>query len=338
MTTDRRLAKPPTMRQVAQHAGVDVSVVSRLLSGDPRLSVSEATKQRVLAAVRLLDYRPNLAARALRTSRGGMAAFVVPEFTSPVYSRVIAGAHRRATEEGYSIVVGEVTEDLGRLAQDYRVRGVDGMLLAGATLSDEAVRALGDAAVPVVVVNRLVPGTRRTAVVDYTGATELAADHLRDLGHRDVVVVAGPRHLDTTRDRVQAFTRRATANGARVRQVTARDLSGDAGLAAGQRLLSRNRDATAVFAPTLMLAVGVLAAAHRAGVSVPDELSIIALHDAELAKFTWPPLTTVSLPMTELGAAAVDHLLAVLSGADPEPSIVTTPPELVVRGSTGPPR
>ncbi len=326
------------MRQVAQHAGVDISVVSRLLSGDPRLSISEATRQRVLAAVQLLDYRPNLAARALRTSRGGMAAFVVPEFTSPVYSRVIAGAHRRATEEGYSIVVGEVTDDLRRLAQDYRVRGVDGMLLAGATLSDEAVCALADAAVPVVVVNRLVTGSRRTATVDYTGASELAADHLLDLGHRDIVVVAGPKHLDATRDRAHAFSRRARANGARVRQVTAKNLSGDAGVAAGSRLLAGSQVPTAVFAPTLMLAVGILAAAHQAGVPVPDQLSIIALHDAELAKFTWPPLTTVSLPMTELGAAAVDHLLAVLSGADPEASIVTTPPELVVRGSTGRPR
>ncbi|MEU1692865.1 LacI family DNA-binding transcriptional regulator [Streptomyces hirsutus] len=322
---------------MAQHAGVDVSVVSRLLSGDPRLSISQATRERVLAAVKTLDYRPNLAARALRTSRGGMAAFVVPEFTNAVYARVIAGAHRRAKEEGYSIVVGESTDDIGKLAREYRARGVEGILLAGATLSDEAIRALGDAAVPIVVVNRLVAGTRRTAVVDYTGASELAADHLTGLGHRDIAVIAGPKHLDTTRERIQAFARRAKASGARIRQVTAKDFSGDAGLVAGRRMLARGREATAVFAPTLMLAVGMLAAAHEAGVAVPEDLSLIALHDAELAKFTWPPLTTVAMPMTELGGAALDHLLKVLAGQDPEPSMVVTPPELIMRGSTARP-
>lgn len=325
-----------TMREVAQHAGVDISVVSRLLSGDPRLSVAPATRERVLASVKELDYRPNLAARSLRTLRGGMAAFVVPEFTSPVYANVITGAYRRATEHGYSIVVGEITEDLLRLTQDYRARGVDGVLLAGATLGEQSVRDLDRSPIPVVVVNREVEGLRRTAVVDYSLASRLAAEHLADLGHQEAVILCGPKGFDDAVNRVKAFTIAFRRRGGRTRRVRAEGLTGDAGMAAGRQLLARDNDATAVFATTLMLAVGMQAAAHENDVSVPGDLSIIALHDAELAKFTFPPLTTVALPMMELGEAALDHLLGVLDGKDPEPTVVTRDPVLVVRRSTGP--
>ncbi len=221
--------KPVTMRQVAQQAGVDVSVVSRLLNEDPRLSISPATRDRVLQAITDLDYRPNLAARALRTNHGGMIAFVVPDFTSSVYAHVISGAHQRAQEIGYAVVVDALDPDLARTARRYRARGIDGALLAGATLPDRDVVSLEDLSIPMVLLNRRVPGLTRTACVDYAAASRLAIDHLADLGHRDVMVLSSPRNADFT-ERLKAFRSRArsrrvttstaTAGGSRRRPAT----------------------------------------------------------------------------------------------------------------------
>lgn len=328
--------KPVTMRQVAQHAGVDVSVVSRLLNDDPRLSISAPTRARVLESIAQLDYRPNLAARALRTSHGGMIAFVVPDFTSSVYAHVIGGAHRRAQEVGYALVVDALDPDLERLALQYRARGIDGVLLAGATLPDRAVLATEGLSVPMVLLNRQVAGLARTARVDYAAASKVACDHLADLGHRTVAVISSPRNADF-RERLNAFRARARSRGMTVTTMPAPGISAEAGYNIGTQLARDLGAFTAVFCPTLMLGVGFLAAVNSAGVRVPERLSVMAMHDAEIASYTSPALSTVSLPMGELGALALDHLKALVDGEEPPPTVVETPPALMIRASTGPP-
>lgn len=323
------------MRDVAARASVDPSVVSRLLNDDPRLSISAATRERVLAAVHALDYRPNLAARALRTSRGGLIAFVVPEFTNQVYSSLVAGAHRQAIEDGYSIVIGEVEPDLAQLGRAYRARGVDGILLAGAMVDDEQIVALRGAGLPLVVVNRAVGGGADYVTVDYEAAAALAADHLLELGHREVVILSGPAGFDASTGRAAEFATAMRRNGkVRTRTVAATGITGDEGTATGHRLLDRHPSCTAVFTTTLMLAVGMLRAAHERGIRVPEQLSVLSIHDNEIAQFTWPPLTTVALPMTELGAASLRRLTAIIEGERSSDTVLDQPPRLVVRGST----
>lgn len=330
--------RPPTMKQVAALAGVDVSVVSRLLNDDPRLSVSEQTKERILDAVKQLGYRRNLAASSLRTARGLLVAFLLPEFTNPVYSRIAAGAQRRAVSLGYEVLLGDLEGASQDHIRGYRARGVDGILVAAGNLADEFIAGLaGD--LPVVAVNREIPGSRRWAVVDYRSGSRLAADHLNRLGHTKIGVLTGPGdQFDTGRQRVTAFTDALDEGARAVALVQADGLGPEAGRRAGAELLARHPEVTAVFATTLMLAVGLLRAAREAGLRVPDDLSVISLHDVELAGFMEPPLTTVAMPMVELGAAAFDQLLAVIDGEDPEPTVVAEPPVLNVRSSTAPPR
>ena len=323
------------MKDVAARARVDVSVVSRLLNDDSRLRIAPATRARVLDAVHALDYRPNLAARGLRTSRAGLIAFVMPRFSDATYARIVEGAHRRAINAGYAIVLGEFEPDLASLLRGYRARGIDGVLLAGGTLDDAVLHDLTRRDVPLVVVNRQVPELRCVATIDYHEASEIAAEHLLALGHRSIAVVAGPADFERSTAFAAAVRRGAQV---RTRTVRAEDVTGHGGLRAGRRLLARSPLPTAVFATTQMLAIGILRAAHEAGIRVPEDLSVVAIHDSELAEFAWPPLTTVAMPMAELGAAAFDHLVEILGGADPEPSVVAVAPTLVVRGSSGPVR
>ena len=330
--------RPVTMRQVAQAAGVDVSVVSRLLSGDDRLKISESTRERVMSKVRELDYRPNLAARALRTARGGLLAFVVPQFASAVNAPVISGAHRRARERGYSIVLGEMTEDLSQLLRDYRARGVDGVLVAGATLAEEQINVLADAELPVVLVNNSMSSTLSSAEVDYSAAARIAAEHLYELGHRRVVVLRGPRAVASPNRRSDLFEAAFRGLGGRTVRRVLKSVTSDGGAEAAGRLLTAELEVTALFTPTLMPALGVIARAHEQGRRIPEELSVMALHDAEVARLTWPQVSTVSLPMVELGATALDQVLGLVEGGKPTRTTVCTPPELIVRGTTAPPR
>ncbi|WP_214109123.1 LacI family DNA-binding transcriptional regulator [Acrocarpospora catenulata] len=333
-------AKRPTMKQVAARAGVDVSLVSRLLNDDPRLSIAPDTRRRVMDAVRELGYRRNLTARSLRTSRGLMVAFLLPEFTNPVYSRIVAGAHRRAASLGYAVMLSELDDTDAEDMRGHQARGVDGVLLAAGNLEDARIAELCGGDLPVIAVNRQIPGSRRWAVVDYGLGGRLAAEHLRELGHRRVGVLTGPGRFDSDGSRVRGFADALgdAVGGEDPPVVVADGLTPDDGLRAGAELLARHPEVTAVFATTLMLGVGLLRAASEAGIAVPGELSIVSLHDVDLARFMSPPLTTVAMPMVELGAAAFDQLLAVIDGQDPEPTVMTQPPVLVRRASTAPPR
>jgi len=327
------------MRDVASRAGVDTSVVSRLLSKDPKLSISLATRQRVVAAIEALEYRPNLAARALRTSRGGLVSFIVPQLTNQVYSAIISGANRKALQAGYSIVIGESSSDLAQTGREYRARGVDGVLLAGAMIDDDQIIRLYQTELPLVVVNRTIAGVADTVSLDYGAGCELAARHLLDLGHRRIVILTGPRGFDASTGRAAAFSASVRRMAKiRTRSMPSKGISGEDGTVAGHQLLDRYPDATAVFTTTLMLAVGLLRAAHERGIRVPDELSIVSMHDSEIAQYAWPPLTTVAMPMQDLGEQAFDRLVGLIEGKRAKAVTLRLPPTLMVRGSTAAPR
>lgn len=331
-------SRPPTLRDVAARAGVDRSLVSKVINNDPRLSIPDRTRERVMRAIEELDYQPNLVARGLRTTQTYMFAFRLPELTNPVYAPIIAGAQRRAMEHGYVIAVMGLDQLAPDANQTQRVRRVDGVLLASGTLPDDAVRGLVEIDTPTVVVNRRVDGVASSILVDDEAGSQLATEHLLDRGHRNLAVLTGPRGIDTSDRRLEGFQRAVDAvAGTRSEVVHAEGWSGSAGYEAGCELLARSA-VTAVFAATSMLGIGLLRAAHEAGRLVPDHLSIVTLHDSDWLNYTVPPLTAVAMPMEALGAAAVDQLLRLVQGESSQASVVTEPgPALVVRESTAAP-
>lgn len=326
------MAKDTRLRDVAAAAGVDTSVVSRVLSGDRRLSIRPETRQRVLEAAARLQYRPNTAARALKTARTMAIGMIVPDLANVNYATIAQGAEERTGTAGYTLLVasGSVTERL----VDLHGR-IDGLLVGMATSETPRLGDFGGR-LPALLVNRREPCGIPSVTVDDEAGAVLATEHLLALGHRRLGHVAGPQNADTARRRLVGFRAALQAAGLEPDPQTIAETSFDeaGGHVAATRLLRLEPRPTALFVANVRAAIGAMAAASRLGLSVPDDLSIVGFHDAPFASYLSPPLTTVRMPLEEMGYQAVENLLVLLGGGTVIDVMVATSPELVVRSST----
>ena len=324
------------IRDVAAVAKVDPSIVSRILSGDEQLSVRAETRQRVLDAVERLQYRPNRAARMLRTSRTMALGIIVPDLTNATYAEISRGADAESAERGYILLVvaGSLFDRLQLL--DGRV---DGLLYALAT-SEPLERVRVPEAPPSLLVNRHEPGMGPSVTVDDESAAALATAHLADLGHTRIGHISGPPHVDTSRRRASGFAGELTRRGI----VIAADLivpstfDERAGHAAATELLTRRPRPTAILVANTRAAIGAVAAASSLDISIPEDLSIVGFDDIPVAEFLVPPLTTLRRPLAPMGARAVQLLLELIEGRSVSSEMLEATSELVLRGSTAPPR
>jgi LacI family transcriptional regulator len=256
----------------------------------------------------------------------------VPDLANVNYATIAQGAEERASTAGYTLLVasGSATE---RLA-DLHGR-IDGLLVGMAT--SETPR-LGDFAgrLPALLVNRREPCGIASVTVDDQAGAVLATEHLLTLGHRRLGHIAGPQNADTARRRLAGFREALEAAGIERDPQAIAETSFDeaGGHVAATRLLRLDPRPTALFVANVRAAIGAMAAANRLGLTVPGDLSIVGFHDAPFASYLSPPLTTVRMPLLEMGRQAVDNLLALLGGETVDDVMVGTPPELVVRSST----
>jgi len=318
-----------------------VSLVSRVLNNHPKASASPATRDRILDAARTLGYQPNVVARGLRMARTWTLGLLLPNLSNPLYADIAGAAERRAQERGYGLIFGihvegEEEATFARLLQQGRV---DGLLVASGVLGDAFLRRFANAGHgPVVMLNRRVRGVRPAVTVDDAAGAALATQHLADLGHRQVAGIFGRGAIDTTRRRRAGFVAAGARAGIRTVLIDAGGLDRAAGKAAAIEIFAQHSEVTAIFASTFAMGMGVLLAARQAGVRIPDDLSVIALHDSELADYFSPPLTTVRLPVEDMANQAVDLLLELIDGAAPRSIVAKAPPRLTLRESTAPPR
>jgi LacI family transcriptional regulator len=331
-----------TLADVARKARVDKAVVSRVVNDDPLLNIRPETRARVTAALEELDYRPNAAARSLRTARAGTVGLIIPDFANPVYAEIITGAETAAAARGCALMVGSYTADRGGAQGYLDLLGqgrVDGVLLAGGAITDEEQEVLEDRGLPLLYVNRRGAGSGRHVILDDVLGARMAVEHLLDLGHRRIAHVGGPAGADTAHRRREGYVMSLRSAGlAEDPRLLAQGSYGpDGGAEAMRRLLAVPEPPTAVFVANVTSAVGVLSALRAHGVSVPAEMSVVAVHDLPLAEYLIPPLTTVRMPLQALGARATKLLLS-LPPDHPVEEVVREPIELVVRQSTAPPR
>jgi LacI family transcriptional regulator len=331
-----------TLADVAQLAGVDKAVVSRVVNADPLLVIRPDTRERVEAALKKLDYRPNAAARTLRTARTGTVGLFIPDFANPVYAEIITGAEAAALAHGQLLVTGSSSVS-GHGPQTYLdLIGqwrVDGLLLAGDPLTPQQQVVLDTLGLPYLFLNRRSPGADRYVILDDGRAAAMAVTHLLDLGHTRIAHIAGPASADTAGRRRAGYEEALLSRGEQVYEqlVLTADYTPAGGAAAARQLLASDVRATAVFVANVASAVGVLGALRDGGVDVPGDMSVIAVHDLPLVAHLTPPLTTVRMPLRELGARAIELLLAADPSA-PITEVVRAPIELIERGSTAPPR
>jgi DNA-binding LacI/PurR family transcriptional regulator len=329
-------ARPVTLADVAQAAGVHVSTVSRVLTGSPQLNIRPETRRRIEQAADDLHYRPNATARALRLASTGALGMLVPSLRNPVYSQVIRGAFERAWERDFVVVLAEDRGggDAERAYERMVAQGrIDGLLIAG--VHPESVLP-PEAPVPVVYVNRRRLDGGHNVAMREEDAAALATGHLLELGHRRVAHIAGEQGIDTARRRVEGYLD-TVARAGLSRWVMHAAFDERAGYGAMRSLLEDDEPPTGVFASNLNQAIGALAAARDAGRRVPDDVSLITYDDDPICDYLAPPLTGIRMPLHELGTIAVDAILGRIAGDPPEDVTVPTPPELVLRRSTAPP-
>ncbi len=329
-----------TIADVAARAGVDRAVVSRLLNDDPRLSIRESTRQRVLAAIKDLGYQPNAAARSLRTARTRTLGLLVPNYVNPAYGEIIKGAEAAANLAGTSLMTASLAGVDGSFERYIEHLGhgrVDGLLLVAGGVRGIPEDELARLGVPWLCVNRLGPTKRRYVVLDDERAAAVAIEHLVGLGHTRIGLLGGPDDSDTARRRRRGYLKAMRAAGLESGPIVGGHYTPDGGAAGMARLLADSRPPTAVLVANVASAIGAIYTARRAKVRVPRDLSVIAVHDLELGAYLDPPLTTIRMSLDGLGARAVELLLSTAPDADVR-EVVREPIELQLRESTAPPR
>ncbi|MFR9722931.1 LacI family DNA-binding transcriptional regulator [Streptomyces sp. MS19] len=331
--------KAATIYEVARLAGVSHQTVSRFLRKDPTMRPD--TVRRVSEAVRALDYRPNLAARSMRTRRTNRVAVILPDSTSFVPNRLLRGAAAAAHEAGYLLDVvgleGDATARAARIGTLLQPENVDG-LLSFAALPDN-IAALAPAAlrVPLVVEGEYDDNMRsRGVLADATPAAEIVA-HLAGLGHRTFLHVAGPSSWPSARNRRAVYESAVAGLGLVSHAVVEADWSVRAGWDAARDVVAGS-PVTAVFAANDQMAFGVIRGLQSVGVDVPGRVSVFGWDDDELGRYFDPPLSTVSVDRERQGWVAFGRLLALLRGEAPAAPPLTSGGinRLVPRGSVGP--
>lgn len=275
-----------------------------------------------------------------RAEATGTFALLIPDFDNPVYAAIIHGAEEAAARADALLLVGR--QDRRRVTsyvELLRQERVDGLLIAGveATAADQ-ISQLEASNLPWMLLNRRTLRARRYAILDDEAASKTAVEHLIGLGHERIAHVAGPRSADTAERRQRGYL--VALQGAGLRPgdgyIVPSDYTTAGGAQAVTALLRSKPRPTAVVVANAAMAIGLLYELGRAGVLVPEEMSVVALHDLALADYLEPPLTTVKMPLEILGRRGIELLSSVEPG-DPIEEVVEGPIELVERYSTAAP-
>ena len=316
---------------------MQTSTVSRVLNGDPAQSVRPELYQRILAVARQQGYRPNALARALKQRRVGAFAFVIPLLRNPIWVRLQRGALQRAAERGYVVMIMEEPEDDPRPPDAYRYlveeSRADGLLIATSLRIRE--HADGVSVVPHVYVNRRGPQRGNNVIMDEAGAVRLFIDHVTGLGHQNLALIDGPAAVDTVHRRVSAARRICASRQLRL-TVLHTAATEDGGWGAARQMLDSPDRPTACAVGSINQLFGVLTALRQAGVPVPAGMSLVSFDEDECLAYLEVPVTSVAMPLAELGSAAVDALISRVDGSQERDVLVRAPMILVPRDSVGP--
>jgi LacI family transcriptional regulator len=328
-----------TSRDVARLAGVSQPTVSRALRDDAR--VSDETKKRVREAAQLLGYVPSEAGRALSSGRTRRIGLLVTDLDNQFYSHIIAPVHRELERLGYQLMLHTETADNETVAERLAANGLDGVLLATATMDSVVPLRLRDRGMPFAYFNRI--GTlvsADAAVVDPTKGYQDAVDHAAELGHTRIGAVLGPANTSTAQVREVALRAALAARGLQLTEPRVRRAPYGAaeGEAAAAELLRSAEPPTLLFCGNDVVAYGALNAARRAGLSVPADVSIIGFDD--LPEASWPivDLATIGYDITGMARAAADLIVRRIEQPDAERSEISFDSTFVARSTIAAPR
>ncbi len=330
-----------TIKDVAQHAGVSVGSVSRVLN---HLPVSDQLRRKVSEAIEVLGYQPDALARSMRTRSTGVIGCLVPNIVNPLYAAVVNGIEVRLRQEGLVLLLVNAMNDPGielSAFDVFRQRQVDGLIIAPGTETDaQLVEAVRRVNVPMVVLNRDLPGAYPTVLSDHRGGVRAATRYLLSLGHRRIGLLTPGLNIRPGRERVEGFRAAFEAFGVPLEGAIVRGQTTSVNFAYDdvQELIDAPNPPTGLIVLGTQILAGVLKAVRDRGLRIPQDLSIISIGDTDLAAVYNPAITALRWDEDEIGRAAVELLLQQLHGGKgSSPRQMTLPIELVLRDSCGPP-
>lgn len=330
--------KPVTMQEVAEAAGVSVSTVSRVL--DERLPPSRSkAAERVRKAAQDLGYRRDILASSLRRGGTGTIGVLVPRLSDTVMAMIYEAVFKAAEQSGYFAIVATSGDDPNNeqlAAESLLDRRVDGLILATSRLDDQLPHQLRQRRIPHSLILRT-DGISPSSVGDDEQGGYLATRHLIDLGHKDIGLIAGPSFASSARDRQLGFRKAMHEAGISIHEnwVCESGFGIESGEASGLSILSQSPRPTAIFAVNDNLAIGAMSAAHRLGLSIGRDVSLVGYNDIPLVSRLPVPLTSVHIPFDYVAMQAVELLLTKEPPANP---IRRALPSLIPRESTKPPQ
>ena len=328
------------MRDVAERAGLSVSTVSHVINNTRAVSVE--SRQKVLEAMDELDYKPNALARSLRRRKTNTLGMIVPDSANPFFAEIARAIEDASFAQNYSVILCNSEGDLEKQQAytDVLIENrVAGILFVAAGISTELVSDLGRRKVPLVVIDREVPGVDvDTVMTNHAQGGCLATQHLIDLGHRRIACIAGNSEVSPSAERLTGYRETLQKNAIAFDEslVVKGDFQYQSGYEATNYLLALETPPTAVFACNDLMAVGSISAASALGIRVPDDLSVVGFDDVQLASYTNPSLTTVDQPKVKIGTLATQMLLERMKDLDATPRFERLDTELRIRRSTAP--
>ena len=326
-----------TLKAVAQHLGLTPGTVSAVLNDSPSArSIPQETKNRIRAAAKELNYRPNFFARTLRNKRTYTIGVIAEEIGDSYGSPIISGIEEYLRKRDYFFLTVVHRHDqalLSRYSQILSERGVEGIITVDTTVQEAPI-------LPTVAIagHKRLKGVTNI-ILDHERAAVLALNHLKDLGHQRIALMRGNPLSSDSKDRWDAICRVAAHVGINVDpeltiQIDTDDATPMLGYPFTKQLLARHKPFTAIFAYNDMSAIGAIRALQEEGIRVPRDVSVLGFDDIPGAAFYSPSLTTVRQPLNRMGEVAAETLLNRLEGRREYPSDIAIEPELVVREST----
>jgi len=338
-----RPAKRTTSRDVAKLAQVSRTTVSFILNNVPGVSISAATRKRVLNAAKKLNYSPNIAGKKLVSGKSytiGLVLCQSPEqiFTDAFLLQVILGVEHAAIQQGFHVLLKPVDPgDAGGYARLITENHVDGILLSGPRQNDTALMNLHRQHVPILLMGQLPETDIPFVDVDAAAGAELAVNHLIERGHRRIgIITNAPLEYTSAQQRRDGYLQALKKSKLPINKALIKEgnYTPASGFEAMQALLQRTPRVTAVFVASDVVAMGAILAIKQAGLRIPKDIAVIGFDDIPLAEYYDPPLTTIRLPAFGLGWAGGERLIRLIQGDTLDQENVFLKSELIVRKSS----
>ncbi|MCX7856112.1 MAG: LacI family transcriptional regulator [Anaerolineae bacterium] len=332
---------PVTQREIARKLGLSIATVSRALNDQP--GVSPEIRAQVLEAARELGYFPHLPARSLVTATTHTVAFVFHSehaaSEDPFYPIIMAGAESYLSQQRYHVLMSTIDDQIlenPHLFTPVSQGMVDGLILAGPTITPSFILAMLSAGIPLVLVDNSLPQTPVNCVLnDDEGGAYAATSHLVEHGYSRIACLSGPEEWVSNRERCRGYHRAMYEAGLAPVVVHEQETTIASGERAMQRLLEAHPDVQAICAVNDSVAIGAIRAAARMGRRTPEDLAVVGFDDISWAQLNDPPLSTVHVFKRQIGALAAQRLLDCIQNPDAPPVRVLVSTQLVLRASCG---